>query len=142
MRVAGKGAIKSSPNRIGYRFPKIARLRKKKEFSLVRQSGEIYTSKSFTLRYLKRVENLSSKIPHEIVRLGISFYPRTKSSVVRNRAKRVLREIFRIEKSSFIPAIDLHIGVKPQNKSNAIVFSVWKEEFIIGCKNLNIWRER
>gem|GEM_PF-3205902 len=137
MRVAERVAINSFPK--DYRFPKVARIRDRKEFSLVRQSGEVYTSRNFTLRHLKRVEGHSLQVPKEILRLGISFYPRTKSSVVRNRVKRIFREIFRTEKENLTPGIDLHISVKPQESARGVVFSVLREEFISICQKANIW---
>ncbi len=94
----------------GHSFSKAERLRKKPEFLAARQGGTRYFTKSFII-YI-RPNDLG------IRRLGISASSKVGKAVKRNRIKRLIREVFRLNKESFPPSVDIFIiakrGINPE----------------------------
>ncbi len=87
-----------------YSFSKTERLRKKKEFLLVREEGKRFFTDSFILNI--RSNGLG------IRRLGISVSSKVGCAVKRNRIKRLIREHFRLNKDTFPPSADVLIIAK------------------------------
>jgi ribonuclease P protein component len=79
------------------------RIRKRSEYQRVYDQGRKIFSKSFTLFYL---ENTLGR-----PRLGITATRRAGGAVQRNRAKRVLREWFRLGREG-LPSLDLVFNVR------------------------------
>jgi ribonuclease P protein component len=75
------------PGRILLRFPKTARLNRASEFALLKTEGKSWTGKHLTLATLARGEE---------TRIGIITSRRLGSAVVRNKIRRRIREIFRL----------------------------------------------
>jgi ribonuclease P protein component len=75
------------PSRIRFRFARVQRLNRAYEFNLVKTSG-----KSWTGRYLV----LATLANPGVLRIGIITTRRIGSAVVRNRVRRKIREIFRL----------------------------------------------
>jgi ribonuclease P protein component len=86
-------------------YPKAARLRQRKEFLVLQREGR--RQHTAHLVVLKR---LSSR---PISRLGITVSKRIGNAVVRNRVKRLLREVFRRHRRDLAPPVDLLIIAKP-----------------------------
>ena len=81
------------------RFPARMRLKKQSDYERVFRSGRLWRGKCFQFRVL-----VTSQEP----RIGISVSRRYGNAVVRNRVKRMIREIFRCHKASF-SGVDLII---------------------------------
>jgi ribonuclease P protein component len=72
-----------------FKFPKASRLTRTAEFALVKKDGKSWTGKHLTLGILFRASERAA-------RLGIVTTRRIGHAVVRNRVRRRLREIFRL----------------------------------------------
>lgn len=88
----------------GCGFSKEERLRKRKEFLGVYERGNKVQSEYFVLYILE-----NERLYH---RLGITVSRKIGSAVVRNRIKRLLREIFRVNKQAISPYCDLVVNAK------------------------------
>ena len=75
--------------RIRLKFPRSARLQRTSEFRFVKTSGKSWTGMHLILAVSYRGSDLSSKI-------GIITTRRVGNAVVRNRIRRIVREIYRI----------------------------------------------
>ena len=78
-------------------LPKERRLRSSREFETVYRRGKAFTDRLVVLRMLRRDVQQSS-------RFGFSTSPKLGSAVVRNRAKRRLREAVRLMLGEVRPA--------------------------------------
>ena len=88
----------------GCGFSKEERLRKRKEFLGVYERGNKVQSEYFVLYILE-----NERLYH---RLGITVSRKIGSAVVRNRIKRLLREIVRVNKQAISPYCDLVVNAK------------------------------
>jgi ribonuclease P protein component len=77
------------PGRIRFRFSRSSRLRRASEFRLVKASGKSWTGKHLVLAILTREINVAPRI-------GIIATKRVGNAVSRNRIRRRIREIFRL----------------------------------------------
>ena len=116
-----------------------------REMDLIFQAKQRVQNKFLTLCWTDRVdrrENLAEqnceKIQHS--RFAIKISSKVANAVVRNRLKRILREIFRIEKSSLKPGIDLLVMVRSMQYFQSIRYSVLHENFMTLCKQAKIWK--
>jgi ribonuclease P protein component len=81
-----------------FKFPKASRLTRTAEFALVKKDGTSWTGRHVTLGILHRAgENAA--------RLGIITTRRIGQAVVRNRVRRRLREIFRLNQRRLVTGI-------------------------------------
>jgi len=80
-------------------FPKAARLRRRGEFLAIQRRGESWRLRSFVV--------IRGASPHGRTRLGITVSRRVGKAVVRNRVKRMVREIFRTSVRGHGPAQDI-----------------------------------
>ncbi len=81
------------PSRESYAFPKSLRLLKRAEFVNLKSSRRRFHTDNFILVF--KGNELGTQ------RLGISVGRKTGSAVKRNRIKRLLRECFRLNRSTF-----------------------------------------
>ncbi len=86
------------------RFTKAERLLKRQEFRQVYAAGKRYSLPLFTAFVLPTQKGKS--------RLGITVTKKIGRAVMRNRAKRLIREVFRKNKSRFEGSFDLVVNVK------------------------------
>jgi ribonuclease P protein component len=85
-------------------YQKFERLRVSYQFKWVYDKGRRYNSPLFTFFVLKNNEPVS--------RLGVTVTRKIGNAVERNRCKRILREIFRHNKTLLTTAYDLVFNVK------------------------------
>ncbi len=78
---------------------KTEKIRKKSEYLTVYRQGERFKGKIVDICLLEKELGLR--------RMGLSVSKRIGNAVVRNRVKRVLREVFRHHKQEFLPGIDM-----------------------------------
>jgi ribonuclease P protein component len=86
-------------------YPKAVRLRRRAEFLNLQRGGRRrHTSHLVVIR--RPAEGPSS-------RLGVTVSARVGNSVVRNRIKRLLRDVFRHRRTDIAPPVDVIIIAKP-----------------------------
>lgn len=85
-------------------FTKEERILKPEDFVRVRRSGKRHTTRSFAVYVL----------PNELGRrrLGLSVSAKVGGAVKRNKAKRLLREFFRLNKEAFPPSSDILVSAR------------------------------
>jgi ribonuclease P protein component len=94
------------PGATGHAFPKAFRLLRRAEFRRVYEEGQRRSASLCTVFYS------SNGLAHS--RLGITVPARVGKAVVRNRIKRRLREIFRLNRSRIPAGWDLVVNPRPQ----------------------------
>jgi len=101
---AGKAASGSPPEASGGRraFPPECRLKARRQFQTVYERGRRVRVPTLTLFGLPNTVGRC--------RLGITVTKRVGGAVIRNRAKRVLREVFRRNAARLEPPLDLVIN--------------------------------
>lgn len=82
----------ATPEKSFGRNPKSCRLTRASEFASVRQKGESITGRYFILGYLQTAEPMPARV-------GIITTKRLGNAVVRNRVRRRLREVTRVNRS-------------------------------------------
>ena len=87
------------------RFPKSARLRKRPEFVKVQDTGSKVSADCLLALYLPN--------PAGRTRLGLTVSSKVGPSVLRNRLRRRLRELFRKNSSALPEGIDLVLIARP-----------------------------
>jgi len=92
-----------------YGFSRKERLHLKKEFSNIIENGIKLENEALKLYYLDNTLGFS--------RLGIILNRKFGKSVERNRAKRILRELFRLNKYNFVKNIDMIFYIKSEFKN-------------------------
>ncbi len=111
------------------RFPAIQRLRSQQDFLEVRKRGKTFRTGYFFLQLLIR----ETKDP-ALRRIGIITSRRVGNAVKRNRARRIIREIFRENQNALPPACDLVVVMR--NTYDEIPFQEIKELYLKGIQYL------
>jgi ribonuclease P protein component len=106
--------------RAGYAFPKKYRLLRRAEFRRVYEEGQRRSASLCTVFFR------SNGLGHS--RLGITVPARVGRAVVRNRIKRRLREIFRLNRPSLPAGWD--IVVNPRAQAAEAEFTRFEREFL------------
>lgn len=91
------------------RFPKCMRLQKRSEFLLVQRSGKKFHSRGFI--------GLAMQQSCERSRIGITTSKRLGNAVMRNRVRRLVREVFRRGLMTLPNGIDVVVIAKPRATS-------------------------
>jgi ribonuclease P protein component len=81
-----------------FKFPKASRLTRAAEFALVKKEGKSWTGKHLTLGILRQADESAP-------RLGIVTTRRLGHAVIRNRVRRRLREVFRLNQHRLISGL-------------------------------------
>lgn len=101
-------------------FPKSARLLKRAEFRRVYDEGQRRNGSHFAVFY--RANGLAE------TRLGITVPVRVGGAVLRNRIKRRLREVFRLNRDRFPAGWD--IVLNPRETAGRVPFRVLEKEMM------------
>ena len=103
------------------RFPARSRVRKRAEFLRIQDGGQRVSTPRFVLILSANSESVGP-------RLGITASRRVGNSVVRSRAKRLVREAFRATRELWPPGIDLVVIVKraPESSKLESVVAEWQ----------------
>ena len=94
-------------------YPKAVRIRRRREFLALQREGRRRHSAHFVV-----IERPSSNITS---RLGVTVSKRVGNAVVRNRVKRLVREVFRHQRAQLCPPADLVVIAKPG--ANALTYA-------------------
>ena len=86
-----------------YTFGRELHLRDTEDFKRVYEEGRVWRDKYFVL-YLRRTNNPDSK---PVIKVGFTVSRKVGNAVVRNRVKRLLREIFRLRKHELPGGLEL-----------------------------------
>ena len=86
-------------------FYKYEHIRKNEEFKAVYKNGKSCRDKYFVL-YTKTVENPDSQ---PFIKIGFTVSKKVGNATVRNRIRRMLKEVYRLNKSRLAKAIDIVI---------------------------------
>ena len=89
---------------VSEKFPKANRVLKRGDYRHIYETGRKFSARYFTA-FVRRREG-------EPPRLGITSTRKVGNAVERNRARRLLREVFRKNKQLVPPGIDIVINVK------------------------------
>jgi ribonuclease P protein component len=88
------------------------RLAKKEDFNKVYRYGKSMANQQFVLHYLLKPDLVNT--PAECFRLGVSVSKKIGNAVVRNRVKRVVKEILRLDAARIVHNVDfILIARKP-----------------------------
>lgn len=112
--------MNETPAPSGERYPRRARLRRKREFERVFRAGMRCSSPALRLVIARN----DAGIP----RLGLAVSRKVGGAVVRNLLKRRLREIFRCERGLLPEPLD--IVVVPQPGADRLSFAELREQFL------------
>ena len=108
------------------RFPGVYRLKVRKQYRQVYDRGRRVRCRNFTLF------GLPNDLGHS--RLGVTATRKTGNAVVRNRTKRLLREIFRRQFRTLEPPVDLVVNVHRTMLERP--FEELEKEFVSGFGRL------
>ena len=90
------------------RFKACQRLRSKADFAYLRWKGSRIEAIPFRVKWVLRKE-----VPSSVRRLGVIASKKVGNSVVRHRAKRLVRELFRLHQEALPKSVDVLIIVRP-----------------------------
>lgn len=109
-------------------FGRHVRLRSRAEFVAVQEHGRRVASRHMTLLALPNT--------HGVDRLGVVASRRLGGAILRNRAKRRIREVFRVGEPDRQAVRALDIVVIPRREVTTIVFSELQLEFDAALRKL------
>jgi ribonuclease P protein component len=102
------------------------RIRKKKDFLVLYKKGHRYKSRYFSLIYS------SSALPYS--RVGVVASRKVGGAVVRNKAKRWMRELFRRNRDVLESSVDLLIVAMPDMAG--ATWAELREEFLLAIREV------
>ncbi|WP_027183525.1 ribonuclease P protein component [Desulfovibrio inopinatus] len=105
-------------------FPKSCRLRKRAEFTACYDHGRRYHTRQFLVFVRRRDEAATG------ARLGIAVSKKIGSAVVRNRVKRLVREVFRQNRSLITSDLDVVVVAKRKIDVPSLDVFVARDELI------------
>ena len=129
-----KGQRAQTPDgltRIGFGFTKEDRLLKRPEFAKVFTQGKRYPANGITIFYMANALGRS--------RLGLDISRKVGRATVRNRYKRLLREVFRLNRFLLARDYDLVIRVNPGKRT--LGYRNILKEFLIFAEKTAGWQK-
>lgn len=102
-----------------FSFPSYERLKKKEDFKRIIREGKVYTLPPLVV-YIKRGSNTR--------KIGIIVNKKVGSAVIRNRLKRLIREVYRLNRPYIVDDVEMVIIIKPSDK---IIKNFWEMEKIL-----------
>lgn len=111
------------------RFPGSQRLRSQQDFQEVRNRGKSFKTRFFFLQLLAR-----NRVDHPSRRIGIITSRRVGNAVKRNRARRLLREIFKENQEILPTRCDLVIVMR--NTYDELSFQELRAFYLKGIRYL------
>lgn len=96
-------SLPKSPVPPGYRFPRTARLLRRSDFVRVQGKGRRVHTQHFVILLM----------PNAGQRLGVTVGRRVGGATQRNRVKRLVREVFRLNRELFPPDCDIVLVARP-----------------------------
>lgn len=114
-----------------YTFPETERLLKKWEFQKVFAENKNYNGRYLTVHIL--LDQTSRKI-------GVLTARKIGIAVKRNRAKRLIREAYRLNKHLFLN--NVHIIVIAKQEINGLKYKDVEEDFLYVCKEAGLICEK
>ena len=118
-----------TPQRL--RFARAARIKQGRDFRQVRQSGERLVVGCLIANWRR----LSAETP---ARLGVITAKRVGSAVVRGRARRLLRETFRLHQHDLAAPVDLVLVARPSIAGKG--FAVVERDFLTALRKARLLR--
>ena len=89
----------------GCTYPQAVRIRRRREFLALQRDGRRRHSPHFVV--IRRTSSCAAS------RLGVTVSARIGNSVIRNRVKRLVREVFRRRRADLVPPSDVLVIAKP-----------------------------
>ncbi|MFH1380533.1 MAG: ribonuclease P protein component [bacterium] len=114
---------------VRYTFKRSERLIFSRDFMRVKQNGRYFICNGLTLQILRTTNNNPP-------RLGLVVSKRVGIAVVRNRVKRLIREVFRLNKHTLIPGCDIVAVPNAQRVQDA--YHDMERDFMSLCKKAKI----
>ncbi|MGB9856880.1 MAG: ribonuclease P protein component [Dictyoglomaceae bacterium] len=108
-----------------FSFPSYERLKKKEDFKRILREGKIYTLSPLIV-YIRRGS------PQR--KIGISVSKKVGSAVVRNRLKRLVREVYRLNRPYLVDDVEMLVIIKPGDK---VIDNFWEMEKVLK----KIWQD-
>ncbi len=119
-------------------FPKSQRLLSSAQFKFVFNNGQKFVLRNFILLFVKRaLDGEAEKSPAQLPRMGVVASKKVGNAVVRNRVKRMIREVFRLnwpQTGSILQNLDMVIIAKSQ--ASQVTYQVLQEEFLYAVKKI------
>jgi ribonuclease P protein component len=116
---------------MSYRFTWKDRLHRKADFAATIQQGRRYSESGLVLWVSRHAGGLQGP------RMGLAISSAYGNAVARNRLKRLLREIFRLNKGTLPPGVDMVFSARPSapraryQEVEAIVKRLWTKANIV-----------
>jgi ribonuclease P protein component len=88
-----------------FRYPKAARVRRRTEYLVLQRDGR--------RRHTEHLVIIRRSATDRGSRLGVTVSSRIGNAVVRNRVKRLVREVFRLYRPHLLPPSDVVVIAKP-----------------------------
>ncbi len=108
-----------------FSFPIYERLKKKEDFKRVIREGSVYTF-SPILVYIRKGSNIR--------KIGVIVNKKVGPAVVRNRLKRLVREVYRLNRPYLLNDVEMVVMIKPSDK---VIKNFWEMEKILK----KIWQD-
>ena len=118
-----------TPRRL--RFCRAARIKQGRDFRRVRQGGERLAVGCLIANW----QRLPAETP---ARLGVITTKRVGGAVVRSRARRLLRETFRLHQHDLVAPVDLVLVARPSIAGKA--FAVVERDFLTALRKARLLR--
>jgi len=130
LRGLGRGMAANPPGRL--RFKRTSRIKRGGDFVRLRQEGERLTNGCLVANWRRLDPGASS-------RLGVITPSRIGGAVVRNRARRLLRESFRVNQARLTEPIDLVLVARPSIARKG--FLEVEKDFLTSLRKAGLLRE-